>query len=153
VTPAVATALVDVARLMRVARRPWWVIGSGAVALHGAPAGEVHDIDVLVDRVDIATVMASAGIDAQVMPSDPLFRSEVFASWQRSVLPVELMAGFAVFSGGDWWPVRPLSREAITLGGEMLFVPDRRELVGLLRRIGRPKDVRRAAALEGREPG
>lgn len=152
-TPIVADALVDVARLMRIAQRPWWIIGSGAVALHGANPGDVHDIDVLVDGRDIDAVLTAAGVAARVMPPDPLFRSDVFGTWHGTTLPVEMMAGFAVRSEDDWRPVRPASRETVTVGGEKLFVPSVAELASLLCRMARPKDVRRAAALEGREPG
>jgi hypothetical protein len=118
-TPRVAAALADVAQLLRPARHPWWIIGSGAVVLHGADAGDVHDIDVLIDRADAAAVLA----------------------------------GFAIAGPQGWWQVRPATREAIVVRDATLFVPARSELVALLRHMGRSKDLRRAAALEEREPG
>ena len=66
---------------------------------------------------------------------------------------LEIMAGFAIAGPQGWWPVQPETREAIAVRDTMLFVPARSELVTLLRRMGRPKDLRRAAALEEREPG
>ena len=50
---------------MRPARHPWWIIGSGAVVLHGAEAGDVHDIDVLIDHEDAAAVLAADGVDSR----------------------------------------------------------------------------------------
>ena len=152
-TPRVAAALADVAQLMRPARHPWWIIGSGAVVLHGAEAGDVHDIDVLIDRADGPAVLAAAGVTPLAMPPDPLFRSDIFAMWQGADVPVEIMAGFAIAGPQGWSPVRPATREAIVVRNATLFVPARSELIALLRHMGRPKDLRRAAALEEREPG
>jgi hypothetical protein len=44
-------------------------------------------------------------------------------------------------------------RHGIAVDGRIIHVPAREELIAILRRIGRPKDVARAAALEAREPG
>jgi hypothetical protein len=153
VTPVVAATLADVAQLMRPARHPWWIIGSGAVALHGAEAGDVHDIDVLIDRADAPAVLTAAGLTPLTMPPDPLLRSDIFAVWPGADVPVEIMAGFAIAGLQGWWPVQPETREAIAVRDTTLFVPARSELVALLHRMGRPKDLRRAAALEEREPG
>ncbi|MFN3433135.1 MAG: nucleotidyltransferase domain-containing protein [Sphingomonas sp.] len=151
--PAVAATLTAVARRMRAATRPWWIIGSGAVALHGVPLDDVHDIDVIVDRAEAARVHAIFGVEPFTLAPDPLFRSAAFARWVGSALPVELIAGFEVAIDGGWWPVALRSRREMTLDGETLYVPDRAEMIALLRRIGRPKDLVRAAALEEREPG
>lgn len=152
-TPDAAAALTDVARLMRAAQHPWWIIGSGAVALHGAEAGEVHDIDLLIDKADATDILAAANLLPLTMPPDPLFRSDVFAVLRRTSMPVEIMAGFAISGPNGWSQVRPQTREAITIGGATLFVPTLSELIALLYRMGRPKDLRRAAALEERESG
>ncbi|MCI1142925.1 hypothetical protein MOP88_12530 [Sphingomonas sp. WKB10] len=106
-TPTVAAALADVAQLMRPARHPWWIIGSGAVVLHGAEAGDVHDIDVLIDPADAPAVLAAAGVAPLTMPPDPLFRSDIFAVWQGADVPVEIMAGFAIAGPQGWSPVCP----------------------------------------------
>lgn len=87
------------------------------------------------------------------MPPDPLFRSDIFAVWQGADVPVEIMAGFAIAGPQGWSPVCPATREAIVVRNATLFVPARSELIALLRHMGRPKDLRRAAALEEREPG
>lgn len=121
--------------------------------LHGADAGDVHDVDVLIDRADAAAVLAAAGVAPLAMPPDPLFRSDIFAVWQGADVPVEIMAGFAIAGPQGWWPVRPATREVMVVRDATLFVPSRSELMALLRRMGRPKDLRRAAALEEREPG
>lgn len=152
-TPIVLDALSTVGRVMRDTRRPWWIVGSGAVALLGADPGEVHDIDVLVDGVDADLLFTRLGLTPLTLAPDPLFRSEQFAKWHAGLLPVEFMVGFAVRSDAAWWPVVPRSREMICVEGEDLFVPERAELVALLRRMGRPKDLIRAMILEGREPG
>lgn len=133
----------------------WWVIGSAAVALHGGAVGAVHDVDLLVDEGIVAAVMARLGVGPVALPPDPRFRSRVFARCMRWPLTVEVMAGFAVASGGGWQPVAPRWRVRITVGGEALWVPGRAELLAMLQTFDRPKDRQRAAALgqTGREPG
>ncbi|MCP3734563.1 hypothetical protein M9979_06705 [Sphingomonas sp. RP10(2022)] len=138
---------------MRGAREPWWIIGSAAVALHGADAGHVHDVDLLVGHDDARRLFARLNIAPLTMAPDPLFRSALFARWSAPPVPVEIMAGFAVASGETWSPVWPQSRRAVRIGEAVLYVPERGELIALLRRFGRPKDQLRAAALEGRAPG
>ncbi|WP_310596167.1 hypothetical protein [Sphingomonas sp.] len=152
-TPTLASTLAAVAKAMAPATRPWWVIGSAAVALHDVAAGEVRDVDVLIDPVDVTALFGELSIAPITLAPDPLFRSDVFARWTGAGLPVEFMAGFSVATVDGWSAVRPVTRQAIALGAATVYTPDRAELIALLRRFGRPKDLRRAAALEGRKTG
>ncbi len=152
-TPAVAATLVAVGRRMRGAAMRWWIIGSGAAVLHGGRIADVHDIDVVVDTSESEAIHALFGVTPLTMAPDPLFRSAAFARWTGAALPVEIIAGFEVATDDSWWRFAPRSRQAVQIEDETLYAPDRDETIALLRRIGRPKDLIRAAALEEREPG
>lgn len=147
-------ALQAIGPALRLADHPWWLIGSGAVALHGIEAGPVADLDVLLDERDCPAVFARLGVPVAPGKADDRFRSAVFQRWAGASLPVELFAGFALREQGVWRPLVPQTRLAIAVGGETVYVPEREELAEILRRFGRPKDLRRAAALSpsGRFP-
>lgn len=57
------------------------------------------------------------------------------------------MAGFHLFADGAWQPVCPATRIKVVIGGGVVFVPDRAELIAMLDAFGRRKDLRRAATL------
>lgn len=57
------------------------------------------------------------------------------------------MGGFEVRGPEGWCAVQPVTRQPIDWEGIALFVPARAELVALLRRFGRAKDLARAALL------
>jgi hypothetical protein len=138
----VASALTAVAAAMRESRDPWWVIGSAAVALHGADT-DVADVDLLVSERDAATLIAQLDLTVERLDPHPLFRSQIFARWRRADRDVEIMGGFAVADGPDWQSVEPATR--VLRGG--VFVPDRAELIAILARFGRPKDLARRRML------
>lgn len=140
--------LAAVATAMEVAEQPWWLIGSAAVALHGTPAVEVRDVDVLVAISDAERILAALGVEATAGGGDDLFRSTTFGVWRAQPLAVEIMAGFSLKQGAAWRAVEPATREAVELDGRQLFVPARPELIGILRAFGRPKDLQRALLLE-----
>ncbi|MDB5444296.1 MAG: hypothetical protein JWP73_2672 [Phenylobacterium sp.] len=139
--------LAAVATAMEVAEQPWWLIGSAAVALHGTPAVEVRDVDVLVGIAD-ERILAALGVEATAGGGDDLFRSTTFGVWRTQPLTVEIMAGFSLKQGAAWRAIEPATREAVELDGRQLFVPARPELIGILRAFGRPKDLERALLLE-----
>ena len=140
----IAAAVGPVVAAMSALRRPWWVIGSAAVVLHGAPTS-VADIDVLCGSEDDARAVISAlGGEILVGTGTDLFRSTVFGRCSAIPLPVEVMAGLSV--RGE--PVRLTTREWRHDDDVQVPVPSRAELIALLRRFGRPKDLARAALLE-----
>lgn len=138
-----AETLVRVAQGMADACAPWWLIGSAAVALHGAETS-VADIDVLCAEADARMVLMSLGGRVQPDGDDALFRSAVFGRCDTTTLPIEVMAGLRV--RGE--PVRLVTREWIACGPISVPVPSRAELIALLRRFGREKDLARAALLD-----
>ena len=148
-SPALAETLARIAEAMVAADKPWWVIGSAAVVLHGG-ATEARDIDVLLSVRDAEVIAGRLGMTAARGSKHPLFRSERFFTWREPPLAVEFMAGFAVWSDVGWWPVAPVSRERVPMGTAAVFVPARDELRAMLLRFGRPKDLVRAALFDDR---
>lgn len=142
VDDGVATALAAVAGVMRDARDPWWVIGSAAVALHGAVT-DVADIDLLVSERDAIDAVTRLGLTADKADPHPLFRSRIFARWTRPDRSVDIMGGFAICQHGVWRNVMPATR--ISVGD--VYLPDRTELMTILTRFGRAKDLERRRLL------
>ncbi|MEH3100784.1 hypothetical protein [Sphingomonas adhaesiva] len=140
-------ALRAVAAAMATARDPWWVIGSAAVRLHGVET-PVADIDVLTSVADGEAIVAAWRRGVVIGAADHRFRSTPFARLDGAALPIEIMAGLHVHRDGAWRPVLPRSR--VVHGG--FPVPDRAELIAILRLFGRPKDMRRAALLGAARP-
>ena len=144
--------LLALAPALDAARHPWWILGSAAVLLHGADPGEIADVDVLLDRRDVAAVLARLGLAPQIGQGDSQFRSATFNRWTYAALPAELFAGFSLCEAGDWREYVPQTRVAAKLGRAAAFVPERGELIELLHRFGRAKDLARAAALNRTGP-
>lgn len=141
---ALEETLARVAQAMAAAVDPWWIIGSAAVALHGADPGGVRDIDVVLSVADASRVLPPLGVALTPGRSDGQFRSVVYNRWNDPPIPVEYMAGFELMRGGDWQAVTFATREEIRPG---LFIPSREELHRLLLDFGRSKDIVRAASL------
>jgi hypothetical protein len=145
--PRLAAAVAAVANRLEGTGAPWWIIGSAAVALHGAQT-DVADLDLLTEEPAAAAVLREAGIPARPGDGSDLFRSAVFGRIEGGPLPIEVMGGLAVRGSHGWEPLRLTTRQAVCIGGARAWVPDRWELIALLRRFGRDKDLARAALLE-----
>ncbi|MGX1787549.1 hypothetical protein ACWIGM_12445 [Bosea sp. NPDC055332] len=144
--PLVET-FVSVAAIMATARDPWWIIASAAAALHGASPITVADVDILLSVEDINRILPVLGIEPYQGPPNPLFRSQVLAKWPAPPVPVDLMAGFEHRVGNAWHPVLPATRQALTIDGATVYVPERDELRNIIEGFGRPKDLERARLL------
>ncbi len=144
---ALATALGQLAEAAQGAREPWWLIGSAAMALHGAGPLEVGDIDLLMSRADAAGLLARHGAAFGPGAEHERFRSEVFGRLFCGGYTVEVMGGFHVHDGASWREIAPSSRQVIRLAGAALYVPSVEELIELCRLFGRPKDDERAKLL------
>lgn len=149
--PELFATLQSVAGAMAPFTDGWWIIGSAAVAPHGLDAGPVHDVDVLIEARLVDVVFERLGVEPMALPPDPLFHSTTFARWEVTPVPVEVMAGFHVAEAKQWRPVEPRSRQRVVIEGGVLFVPERQELLALLRLFGRLKDVPRIQALQSAE--
>jgi hypothetical protein len=143
-----ATASAHAAAAAAAAREPWWIIGSAAAFLHGART-PVADIDLLMSAGDAAAVLEAAGVTASAGGESDLFSSEVFGTIRGNGLPIEVFGGFGLRAGQHWRPVVLKTRVAAAVGACTLWVPAREELAALFRSFGRPKDLARAALLEG----
>jgi hypothetical protein len=148
IDPVLLAAVEAVGIIMEQAADPWWIIASAAVALHGADAGRVSDVDVLLSIADARSILPTISIDLQAGTAHPAFRSAVFRRWSGSTLPVEFMAGFHYLHGTRWRAVRPTTRHAVKVGGGVVFIPERAELHAMLTAFGRPKDRERARSLQ-----
>lgn len=143
---SVARALVEAADALETTQEDWWLIGGAAVALQGL-AIPIADIDVLMSRRDIVGVIARLGIAPVEGVAIDRIRSEIWARWTAPPLVVDLMTGMQVRTGERWTRVAPSTRQAFNVDGRMLYMPARRELIGILRLFGRPKDLERAEGL------
>jgi hypothetical protein len=141
-----ANALGAVGAAMRAATQPWWIIGSAAVILHGATTN-VADIDLLAGERDATTLATHLGLRPEQPDRHLKFRSRVFLRWPRVDYDVDIMAGLSVADATGWSTVTPTTRQSITIAGERLFVPVRAELMAILTRFGRPKDLERRQLL------
>ncbi len=135
-----------VAAAMTGAQGPWWIIGSAAVALHGADV-TVADVDVLLGEDDARVILPAWGMAAEAGEGTALFRSAVFGRWDAPPLTVEFMAGFRFRASGGWSAVAPVTRERVVVDDRPVFVPAKAELVAFLHGFGRDKDLERAALL------
>lgn len=125
----------------------WWIIGSSAVALHGAELQNVRDVDLLMSANDAERLLRRVGGQPRSGKPSTQFRSDVFGTWLGPPLPVEIMGGFSLHTRAGWRPVMPETREEKVVGSSVLFVPSIRELKGMLLSFGRPKDLERAKLL------
>ena len=142
--------LADVGAVMTIAKDPWWIIGSAALALHLKQDIAVNDIDVLLSVDDARIVRAALAIPSAAISPHPLFHSEEYFTWDRTSVPVEFMAGFSVCVAGEWQVVSCQTRLAVDVGGQAIYVPDLAELASLLALFGRPKDRERLALIKER---
>ena len=147
-TPEVRQTLAMIADVVAFAGGPWWLIGSAAVALHGAEVVVANDVDLLMTEEDAATLLRTLAVPALRKPAHPLFRSTVLGLWTEPPLPVEIMGGFESATKHGWKRVWPQSRQPVTVGDRTLFVPSADELRDMLIEFGRPKDLERARLLK-----
>jgi hypothetical protein len=123
---------------------PWWIIGSGAAALHGVPDILVHDVDVVVSVRDAQMLAEHWALVPPPPQPDALFYSEIYFQVPSTGLTVEVMAGFKVKTNGVWWAAAFATRTAMTGDFGTVYVPDLAEVQQLFLRFGRPKDIDRA---------
>lgn len=148
-TPELVAGLKAVAEAMTDAQDSWWIIGSAAVALHGGAPLTVADIDLLASPADARRLAVRWGATPEPPGDHSLFRSSVHFEHRLAGATVDVMADLSVNGPPGWSLLRPRSRTAISVGGGVLYAPDRAELIEILHLFGRPKDLDRAALLCG----
>ncbi len=138
-----AETLEQLAEALAELRSEWWLIGSAAMALHGARPVIVADVDVLASAADARLLAARLGVSLKSPAPDARFRSEVHFRWDAPPLPVDVMGGFRVMTPQGWQSLQPRTR--ISVGG--VFTPSVEEQLEILHLFGRTKDRKRAAVL------
>lgn len=147
-TGPLAETLEMLAQAAQDADDEWWVIGSAAVALHGAEGAGINDVDVMMSARDAAAFLHRVGAVEQIPATSALFRSQVFGVWSEPPVPVEVFGGFELAENGQWREVKIFTRESAVVRSGRVFVPAANELVRLLHAFGRAKDLERASLLE-----
>ncbi|KQN71762.1 hypothetical protein [Sphingomonas sp. Leaf62] len=143
-------ALARMAGVLRAATEPWWVIAGAAVALHSRRPVTVGDIDILIGIEDVALIRELPGVRVRAPDDNGLFRSRFYAALEANGVEIECMAGFELHRAGRREQVRPRSRVFVEVGeGLAVPVPDRADMVAMLTRFGREKDMARIALLNG----
>ncbi|GKY86964.1 hypothetical protein [Sinisalibacter aestuarii] len=148
--PGERAALKLLSGLLAEAHQPWWLIGPAAVALLGGEAGSYTRFEVIVSPGDARRLAEARGLDLARGPATALQRARKSLSLPLGGIEARLMVWAEQHLGGRWVPMQPKTRVAIDLGdGRQVFTPDRAELISLLKRTGRARDLARAASLEG----
>lgn len=125
----------------RVARDPWWIIGSMAMRLLGVET-EVADIDVLTSTIDadaLRDVWADRHVEVGARAGDQHFRSR-FSRYAFQPLALEVMGDLEVNGADGWQAVCIEHTRYIQLGGYPLPIPTLPEQERLLECFDRPKD-------------
>lgn len=137
------TALRRITEFLSETADPWWVLGSAAMALIGVDPGEIRDIDVLVSASDAEALMTAYSLPNEADGGTEGFRSTYFLKPDLGDVPVEVMGGYQIRTAGLWTPVEPLSRQRITIDNAVVYIPNRKEQIEILKQLGRPKDLAR----------
>lgn len=148
IDPRLSAALAELAVDVHLARDPWWLIGSAAMALHGAGPLHIADIDLLTSVADAHRLLQARGVSPETGTASGRFRSEVHASWPAPPLQVDLMARFHVRSASGWREVLPSARVAVNTPSGVFYVPALSDLIEMCRLFDRPKDHERRRLLE-----
>ena len=125
----------------------WWVFSSTAARLLGLEEVEPADVDVIAGPASARVLIRRLRAEVRVT-GHPRFQSDLFAVDASTPLPIELMSGFRIRTGETWTPVELQTRRQVDWRGRSLPVPEPHELAAVLRLLGRPKDLERAARLE-----
>jgi hypothetical protein len=147
-SPRLEKGLEELARLMVGVERPWWVIGSSALALSGVPNIEPDDVDVVSDSETLTCLLKHAGIDLTPSVPHARFRSQPYQRLDvPGGTPIELMGDLEVHDGTEFRPLKIQSRQTVVALGREFFIPLAQEQIAILRRFGRSKDLAKAKLL------
>lgn len=127
---------------------PWWILGSAAIALLGVDPNGVRDIDVLVSERDAEALMIHHSLENRFDGGTTCFRSNTFILPNLGALRVEVMAGYEIRVKDEWLNVWPQTRFSVVVSGSVLWIPEAREQIEILRMLNRPKDLGRIELIE-----
>lgn len=148
-TDDLAATLEVLASAAHELRQPWWVFGGAAMVLAGLEGLATPDVDVMAAPQDARRLIAALGGVIVEDPGHGLFRSRVFGKASATPVPIEVMADMDVRAGAEWTRVAFATRLPIALDAGPVFIPTIDEQIATCRLFGRPKDLQRAARLEG----
>ncbi len=146
-SPAFEASLFVIGEAASTCVDPWWIIGSGAAALHGVPDITVGDVDVVVSVRDALGLAAYWNLVPPKPQPHRHFHSDVYFQVPTTGLTIDLMAGFKVKKAEVWRPVPLATRQPITGAFGTVYVPEPAELRQLFLLFGREKDIARAQAV------
>ncbi|MFN2101131.1 1-acyl-sn-glycerol-3-phosphate acyltransferase [Altererythrobacter sp. MF3-039] len=144
---ALAATLAQLGELLGQSEDDWWVIGSAAAFLHGADAGTIADVDVIVGQSDFERLARHPHFQRYEDIDRTHFSSTAIGKWTNAPMSIEVMCELHVRQDDQWHQVVFESRQRVEHSGQVLYVPERLELIRLFERFGRQKDVERAQAL------
>lgn len=127
---------------------PWWIIGSAAIALIEIDPGEVRDIDVLISPRDSARLMRAHQLEDQADGGTDRYRSDSVLRPELGNVPVEFLSNYFIKAKEQWIQLAPKTQTSVNLDGATVFVPDTKEQVEILLRLGRQKDLRRVELIQ-----
>jgi hypothetical protein len=148
-TDDLAATLETLAAAAQDLRGPWWVFGGAAMVLAGLDDLATPDVDVLAAPEDARRLIAALGGAVEEDPGHGLFRSRVFGRVTTTPIPIEVMADMDVRAATEWTRVAFDTRLPLMLDAGPVFIPSIDEQIATCCLFGRPKDLQRAARLEG----
>lgn len=148
--PSFIETLECMASCLKKAGEPWMVFGGAALALHGATAGPIKDIDVILDRQVAERLSILLALENHSDQRSDRFRSDMLLRPDFGPIPVELLGGFRVKRGEVWIPIDCSDTVAVSVGSQTVFIPNRDRLASIFRLCGREKDMLRASLLSAR---
>ena len=129
------------------ADKPWWIIGSTAMALAGIDIVP-DDVDVLSDGATVTAALQTLGIASPPPSGSARFRSSPFASYRApGAARIEFMGDLDLYENDAWTRLVVTTRMPVRVGGTIAYIPDLNEQILILQRFGRDKDLRKAAQI------
>ncbi len=131
---------------------PWMVIGSGAMILAGVDWPDCADLDILTTGAGAAALEAAWADRREpdyAPDTEAPFRSR-FTRYDFTPGAVEVMGDLEVRTAQGWVRLAPGEPALHGFGGRTWPAPDLPGQVAILKLFGRPKDLAKAAFLEGR---
>ena len=144
-TAGLEPTLAVVSSLASRLRDDWWIIGSAAIALTGI-AIEVPEVELLLSERDAGALLAGWAQPRPATEGQDRFRS-IHGEHTATPIPIEIMGGLEVCTGGTWVPVTPGTRDRIELAGGAVYIPDAADQLALLLMFRRTRDLVRAEML------
>lgn len=133
-------ALAGIVHLLDEADAGWCVYGSAALALHGVPGIEAHDVDVMLSASGLRTLLRHLP-QAELLGEDKpgsRFRS-LHARVYIEGVEVDLSGDLQIRQAGEWHDVSV----AEVCHRDGIRFASLQDCIRLLRLFGRPKDLMR----------